>query len=87
MLSSPNFCYLVTFLILFYLCFQFILVPAACERDLCSFPIIMTLKDARMWLKEQERPDAPQVAPKTWRAIKLQHGGKDICQQEWRHFR
>ena len=32
---------------------------------------IKTLKDAKKWLNEQERVDAPQVAAKRWKSIKL----------------
>ena len=32
---------------------------------------IKSLKDAKRWLNEQERVNAPQVAAKRWRAIKL----------------
>ena len=39
---------------------------------------IKTLKEAKKWLNEQEQVDAPQVAAKRWRAIKLQHDGRDI---------
>ena len=45
---------------------------------------IKTLKDAKRWLNEQERVDAPQVTAKRWRAIKLRHDGKDIRLREWR---
>ena len=31
--------------------------------------------------------DAPQVAAKRWRAIKLQHDGRDIRLRDWRDFR
>ena len=34
---------------------------------------IKTLKEAKKWLNEQERVDAPQVAAKRWKSIKLQH--------------
>ena len=39
---------------------------------------ITTLKEATKLLHERERVDAPQVAAKTWRAIKLQHDGQEI---------
>ena len=39
---------------------------------------INTLKEAKKWLNEQERVDAPQVATKRWKAIKLQHDGRKI---------
>ena len=48
---------------------------------------IATLKEANKWLKEQERADAPQVAAQRWRAIKLQHDGREICLRDWRDFR
>ena len=38
-----------------------------------------TLKDARRWLNEQERMDAPQIAAKSWRGIRLRHDSRDIC--------
>ena len=31
--------------------------------------------------------DAPQVAAKRWRAINLQHDGREICLRDWRDFR
>ena len=37
---------------------------------------IKTLKDAKKWLNEQERVDAPQVAAKRWKSIKLEHDGR-----------
>ena len=37
---------------------------------------IKTLKEAKKWLNEQERVDAPQVAAKRWKSIKLQHDGR-----------
>ena len=39
---------------------------------------IKTLKEAKEWLNEQERSDAPQVAAKRWKSIKLQHDGREI---------
>ena len=48
---------------------------------------IRTLKEAKKWLNEQERVDAPQVAAKRWNTIKLQHDGREIRLREWRHFR
>ena len=42
---------------------------------------IKTLKEAKKWLNEQERVDAPQVA------IKLQHDGREIRLRDWRDFR
>ena len=48
---------------------------------------IKTLKKAKKWLNEQERVEAPQVAAKRWRAIKLQHDGREIRLQDWRDFR
>ena len=47
---------------------------------------IKTLKEAKKWLNEQERVDAPQVAVKRWRAIKLQHDGRKIRLGDWRDF-
>ena len=37
-----------------------------------------TLKEAKKWLNEQERVDAPQVAAKRWKSIKLEHDGREI---------
>ena len=48
---------------------------------------IKTLKKAKKWLNEQERVDALQVAAKRWRAIKLQHDGREIRLRDWRDFR
>ena len=48
---------------------------------------IKTLKKAKKWLNEQERVDAPQVAAKRWKAIKLQHDGREIRLQDGRDFR
>ena len=48
---------------------------------------IKTLKEAKKWLNEQERVDALQVAAKRWKAIKLQHAGREICLRDWRDFR
>ena len=48
---------------------------------------IKTLKEAKKWLNEQERVDAPQVAAKRWKSIKLQHDGREIRLRDWRHFR
>ena len=48
---------------------------------------IKTLKEARKWLNEQERVDAPQVAAKRWKSIKLQHDGREIRLRDWRDFR
>ena len=47
---------------------------------------IKTLKEAKKWLNEQERVDAPQVAAKRWKAIKLQHDGREIRLRDWRDF-
>ena len=47
---------------------------------------IKTLKDARKWLNEQERVDAPQVAAKRWKSIKLEHDGREIRLRDWRDF-
>ena len=48
---------------------------------------IKTLKEAKKWLNEQERVAAPQVAAKRWKAIKLQHDGREIRLRDWRDFR
>ena len=48
---------------------------------------IKTLKEAKKWLNEQEHVDAPQVAAKRWRAIKLQHDGREIRLRDSRDFR
>ena len=48
---------------------------------------IKTLKEAKKWLNEQERVDAPQVAAKRWNSIKLQHDGREIRPRDWRDFR
>ena len=48
---------------------------------------IKTLKDAKKWLNEQERVDAPQVAAKRWKSIKLEHDGREIRLRDWRDFR
>ena len=48
---------------------------------------IKTLKEAKKWLNEQERVDAPQVAAKRWKAIKLEHDGRGIGLRNWRDFR
>ena len=48
---------------------------------------IKTLKEAKKWLNEQERVDAPQVAAKRWKPIKLQHDGREIRLRDWRDFR
>ena len=48
---------------------------------------IKTLKEAKKWLNEQERVDAPQVAAKRWKSIKLQHDGWEIRLRDWRDFR
>ena len=48
---------------------------------------IKTLKEAKKWLNEQERVDAPQVAAKRRRAIKLQNDGQEIRLRDWRDFR
>ena len=44
---------------------------------------IKTLKEAKKW----ERVDAPQVAAKRWKAIKLQHDGREIRLKDLRDFR
>ena len=46
-----------------------------------------TLKEAKKWLNEQERVDAPQVAAKRWRAIKLQLDCREIRLRDRRDFR
>ena len=48
---------------------------------------IKTLKEAKKWLNEQEWVDAPQVAAKRWKSIKLQHDGREIRLRDWRDFR
>ena len=48
---------------------------------------IKTLKEAKKWLNEQERVDATQLAAKRWRAIKLQHDGREIRLRDRRDFR
>ena len=48
---------------------------------------IKTLKEAKKWLNEQERVDAPQVAAKRWKSIKLQHDGREIRLRDSRDFR
>ena len=48
---------------------------------------INTLKEAKKWLNEQERVDAPQVATNRWKAIKREHDGREIRLREWRDFR
>ena len=48
---------------------------------------IKTLKEAKKWLNEQERVDAPQVAAKRSKSIKLQHDGRGIRLRDWRDFR
>ena len=45
-----------------------------------------TLKEAKKWLNEQERVDAPQVAAKRWKSIKRQHDGREIRLRDWRDF-
>ena len=45
---------------------------------------IKTLKEAKKWLNEQERVDAPQVAAKRWKSFKLQHDGRRIRLRDWR---
>ena len=48
---------------------------------------IKTLKEAKKWLNEQERVEAPQVAAKRWKSIKLQHYGQEIRLRDWPDFR
>ena len=47
---------------------------------------IKILKEAKKWLNEQERVDAPQVAAKRWKAINLQHDGREIRLRDGRDF-
>ena len=44
-------------------------------------------KEGKEWLNEQERVDALQLAAKRWRAIKLQHDGREIRLRNWLDFR
>ena len=48
---------------------------------------IKTLNEGKKRLNEQEQVDAPQVAAKRWKAIKLQHDGQEIRLQDGRDFR
>ena len=48
---------------------------------------IRTLKEANKWLNEQERVVALQVAAKRWKAIKLQHHGREIRLRDSPDFR
>ena len=48
---------------------------------------IKTLKEDKKWLNEQERVDAQQMAAKRWKAIRLQHDGREIRLRDWRDFR
>ena len=48
---------------------------------------IKNLKEAKKRLNEQEQVDAPQVAAKRWKAINLQHDGREIRLRDWRDFR
>ena len=48
---------------------------------------IKTLKEAKKWINEQERVDAPQVAAKRWKSIKLEHDGREIRLRDWRGLR
>ena len=48
---------------------------------------IKTLKEAKKSLNEQERVEAPQVAAKRWKSIKLKHDGREIRPRDWRDFR
>ena len=45
-----------------------------------------TLREAKNWLNELKRIDAPQVAAKRWKAIKLQHDGREIRLRDWQDF-
>ena len=47
---------------------------------------IKTLKEAKKWVNEQERVDTPQVAAKRWKAIKLQHDGRELRLRDWGDF-
>ena len=47
---------------------------------------IRTLKEAKKWLKEQERVDAPHVPPKRWRPVKPQRDGPHIRLRDRRDF-
>ena len=47
---------------------------------------LKTLKEAKKWLNEQELVDALQVAAKRWKAIKVQHDGREIHLRDWRNF-
>ena len=48
---------------------------------------IKTLKEAKKCLNGQEQVDAPQVAAKRWKAIKLHPDGQEIRLPDWRDFR
>ena len=43
-------------------------------------------KQAKLWLKRQERVDAPKQASKLWKAVILVHNGNDIFLYDWRTF-
>ena len=47
---------------------------------------IKTLKEAKKWLNEQERVDTPQVSAKRWKAINLQHDGREIRLRDSQDF-
>ena len=47
---------------------------------------IKTLKEAKKWVNEQERVDAPQVAAERWKPFKLQHDCRKIRLRDWRVF-
>ena len=47
---------------------------------------ITTLQEGKKWLNKQERVDAPHVAAKRWRAIKLHNDGREIRLGDWRDF-
>ena len=47
---------------------------------------IKTLKEAKKWINERQRVDAPQVAARRWKAIQLQHDGREIRLRDWRDF-
>ena len=47
---------------------------------------IRPLKEAKRCLNEQERVHARQVAAKRWRAINIQHDGREIRLRDWPDF-
>ena len=48
---------------------------------------IITLGEAKKWINKQEQVDALRIAAKRWRAIKLQHDGREIRLPDPRDFR